>query len=770
MAMETPTVTSSSGQMPAGDGAWPRAPGNVIRADSPTALPTGQAATADLQGGFSGSPPPMQIGRVEAVTGTPAAVGVDGKGHALRPGDAVHLGETLQAGPGGRLSVGLSNGETLHLGADGRVLLQGVPTAAVADATTPQIYLQTGEMVVLPSILSTDVAGIGLQGFSGEIHGRASLIARVSPGAGLEVTLLPGMDAAGGELDVTADGQSQHLQAPFDHLTLASGNLDASRLEHLACNDPRLDFAAELGATGGRCRPDEASAAEDLETSPGGDMAADSGTFTVTQPTAAFDLKPQEAPLADPSGVDLVGAPVRLSLRSHINDLLLQGTQDFTASSSTSSTVLNGGTDFSLMRLWDPGHIWRGLGSHAELAPAVPEVPLESGRLITSRAGEMAQIVATGAITSEIETFLSVPSGRLHQVMPDVNFAGGGAMRLEGSIHLEAGQSIWFDTFFDAADPAPNSEDSSAFRDFAVLTVATQAQTMVIPIADESPQVAGFGATGWQSIKYTAGVTGDYSFGFAVLDDGGVSPSVLYVDNVRSQDASGFSYAELAARRDNLGGTVRILVPQPIANDDVVTVSAGGQTAINVATQLLANDVDPDTFDGMRIVGVDSASTHGHVSFASGRTIDYDPKGYFASLAEGEIGVDSFKYILDGGNGEQATATVRVNVVGVNDAPTAAPTFVASSEARENGVAISIANILATATDVDSDFTPTSLRVVNATAASGATVHLEGPAGRTSSMIPRAPAPSNILLRGRRPRTSSPTPSPTSTVQPPPAR
>ena len=54
---------------------------------------------------------------------------------------------------------------------------------------------------------------------------------------------------------------------------------------------------------------------------------------------------------------------------------------------------------------------------------------------------------------------------------------------------------------------------------------------------------------------------------------------------------------------------------------------------------------------------------------------DYDPStsAQFQALTNGQQAVDSFTYTVSDGNGGTATATVRVTVSGVNDAPTLAP-------------------------------------------------------------------------------------------------
>ena len=78
-------------------------------------------------------------------------------------------------------------------------------------------------------------------------------------------------------------------------------------------------------------------------------------------------------------------------------------------------------------------------------------------------------------------------------------------------------------------------------------------------------------------------------------------------------------------------------------------------------------------------------------------TLAYDPHGYFEYLAVGETATDSFSYTISDGHGGNDTATVTVNVTGVNDAPVAVDV---STAATEDGTAVTVSF---SADDVDSD-------------------------------------------------------------------
>jgi len=90
------------------------------------------------------------------------------------------------------------------------------------------------------------------------------------------------------------------------------------------------------------------------------------------------------------------------------------------------------------------------------------------------------------------------------------------------------------------------------------------------------------------------------------------------------------------------------------------------------AMDLLANDTDPDG-DSLIITAVAGTSNNGaSVTLAiDGSEIGYDPTGsaVLDALATGDILTDSFTYTVSDGNGNFDTATVEVNVIGIDDVP-----------------------------------------------------------------------------------------------------
>ncbi|WP_372899414.1 Ig-like domain-containing protein, partial [Stieleria sp.] len=113
----------------------------------------------------------------------------------------------------------------------------------------------------------------------------------------------------------------------------------------------------------------------------------------------------------------------------------------------------------------------------------------------------------------------------------------------------------------------------------------------------------------------------------------------------------------------------------PSAVDDVyIGVPADGLLTTNIGNGLLANDFDNDSPPPLI---VDPSQTASHsvsgaaISLRPDGTFDYDPQGVFDHLAEGETAVDTFTYVVLDDQGAESTATVTVEIHGVDDAPIA---------------------------------------------------------------------------------------------------
>ncbi len=105
----------------------------------------------------------------------------------------------------------------------------------------------------------------------------------------------------------------------------------------------------------------------------------------------------------------------------------------------------------------------------------------------------------------------------------------------------------------------------------------------------------------------------------------------------------------------------------PTAADD-----AAGSTDEDspfITGNVLSNDNDDDG-DPLSVSSVDPISAGGaNITDNSDGTFNYDPNGAFENLAPGESVTDTFEYTVSDGRNGTDTATVSVEVTGVNDQP-----------------------------------------------------------------------------------------------------
>jgi parallel beta-helix repeat protein/VCBS repeat-containing protein len=143
------------------------------------------------------------------------------------------------------------------------------------------------------------------------------------------------------------------------------------------------------------------------------------------------------------------------------------------------------------------------------------------------------------------------------------------------------------------------------------------------------------------------------------------------------------------------------------ANDDNYTTDE--DTILNVpVTGVLANDIDPDPTDVLRVVAVNGnpANVSSNITLPSGAILKqsangsfaYNPNGSFEALGVGEWQVDSYIYTICDNNGSFDNATVFANVTGVNDVPTNIP--LDKSNIREN---LPIGSVVGNFTTADND-------------------------------------------------------------------
>jgi VCBS repeat-containing protein len=111
----------------------------------------------------------------------------------------------------------------------------------------------------------------------------------------------------------------------------------------------------------------------------------------------------------------------------------------------------------------------------------------------------------------------------------------------------------------------------------------------------------------------------------------------------------------------------------PVGVDDAYATNADVTLSVPAAG-VLTNDTDPDAGDTLSVVAGGVTSTLGAaVTLNADGSFSYDGTGagQLIALAAGQVVEDSFTYTLTDAAGAEATATVRITVTGVNNAPNA---------------------------------------------------------------------------------------------------
>lgn len=104
----------------------------------------------------------------------------------------------------------------------------------------------------------------------------------------------------------------------------------------------------------------------------------------------------------------------------------------------------------------------------------------------------------------------------------------------------------------------------------------------------------------------------------------------------------------------------------PLAGDDAALTKEHDSVTI-MSPGVLANDLDPDSYDLILVTAVDTSPTVGAVIRWGARgAFTYDPNGQFDYLQPGESATDSFTYTVSDAVGRSDTATVTITIIGVD--------------------------------------------------------------------------------------------------------
>ncbi len=207
------------------------------------------------------------------------------------------------------------------------------------------------------------------------------------------------------------------------------------------------------------------------------------------------------------------------------------------------------------------------------------------------------------------------------------------------------------------------------------------------PVADNQTLITGLNTP--VAITLTASDVDSDPLTFSVVTSPsngsliGTAPELSYTPNFGFSGSDSFTFEALDALAPSNVATVSITVAPPVAVDD--TTATNEDTAITI--DVLFNDSAP-VGDPLSVASVTQPSA-GSATITADNFVIYAPAANFN-------GSDSFTYTASDGRGGSATATVRVTVNPVNDAP------LANNQSLTTGANTPVA-ITLTASDVDSD-------------------------------------------------------------------
>jgi VCBS repeat-containing protein len=104
----------------------------------------------------------------------------------------------------------------------------------------------------------------------------------------------------------------------------------------------------------------------------------------------------------------------------------------------------------------------------------------------------------------------------------------------------------------------------------------------------------------------------------------------------------------------------------PLAEDDAFNTDEHNPVTV-AAPGVLSNDFDPDVYDLLAVVAVNTSGTVGQVTAWGPRgAFTYDPDGQFEYLHAGSSTTDSFTYTVSDASGDTDTAIVTITIHGVD--------------------------------------------------------------------------------------------------------
>lgn len=178
-----------------------------------------------------------------------------------------------------------------------------------------------------------------------------------------------------------------------------------------------------------------------------------------------------------------------------------------------------------------------------------------------------------------------------------------------------------------------------------------------------------------------------------------LQPGDILVDSFAYQATDGVLPSNWATVTVTVTGVNNPPVAVP---DDYATIA--DQLLRDFAPGVLGNDYDPDFGDTITVISHDATSAMGaSVVVNPNGGLFYDPRAAadVMALAQGETGTDTFTYTIADNLGDTDTATVSIQLTGVNDAPTAVDDSYGTDE--DTPLDIAAPGVLDNDFDIDGD-------------------------------------------------------------------
>lgn len=540
-------------------------------------------------------------GTVRAVAGELIVIDRFGRAAVLAEGDPVAPGDVLISRGDGRAVVGFAGGASLAMTGNARAEIRA------ADAGEAHVVTHAGSFVAAAGAGGGGASALMIEsGAAIVVLQKGALSLRYGLDAGLRIAPVAAdapadapaearivNDSGIYELDPAAGLAVAHWSAPPE---LLSAGADAPAW--LTGELPAEDGAREA-ATAGPAGADEAAGgeaggdlqAEGAEADGGPAFATGAGAAEDGDPTFVFpspasrpqglaDTAPALAPLPALPGEPLSPAtparPAAFEIGGHAIDPLVLGQRQAEPGPAPSSPpALPQPSAAPTLRGWEPsGRAWDVAGAAETCSQGTERLawpghaPLD---IQPTEGARMAALQASGQMPGDLETFLGLGFDQLNTLVGGATASDGAAIRT--SIALKAGQTLVFDVLFAAYEPTTSN-------DFAAITVSRGGAGEGFVLSSIAA-TGDFGATPWQTVRYTAGAAGTYSVGFVVVNDRSADgPSWLYVDAMRS----GLQAADLhliAGRTDAFGGRFELYSPEPEERLGEPRLIAGFEGALN---------------------------------------------------------------------------------------------------------------------------------------------------------------------------------------------